>query len=126
MLTNARSPAVRAPMSAEEQTQYDVAHQCIDRLRGDIRGLGRKIKAVGPKPVVGSFARLHGGMGSTHLGGVPCDWDAHNPAKAGGNSWALCRKSHTKFDAKHEPSQACIDGALEDSVPGSVVRNNNV
>lgn len=113
-------------MSAEEQDQYNVAHRCIEKCRGEILAVVGRINAVGPKPPLGSFARLHGGMGSMHLGGVPCDLDAHNPAKAGGNSWSLCHKSHVVFHPCHEPSQACIDATLKESGPGTVVHYDSV
>jgi hypothetical protein len=50
-------------MSADEEARYDVAHKCIGKYRGVILELGNKLKPVGPNPVQGSFALLHGGMG---------------------------------------------------------------
>jgi hypothetical protein len=121
MLTHAGSLAGTTPMSAEEQTQYKDAHERIVKLRGDIVAICQRATAVGPKPPPGTFARLAGGMGSNHLGGVPCDLDAHNPAKAGGNSWCVCRKSHAAFNPCHEPTQDCIDAAVKASGQGTVV-----
>jgi hypothetical protein len=118
-MLHAGTGADRARMSAEEETQYDVAHECIGKYRGVILELGRKLKAVGPKPVAGSCARLYGGMGSTHGGGTRCLWDAHDPTKPSGNVLALCRWSHVHWDPRMEPNQAFIDAAIVASTAGA-------
>ena len=109
----------RSPMPTEDQAKYNSVRQQIDKLSGQIRFICPRIKAVGPNPPAGSFARLPGGMGSIHLGGVQCDLDTHNPGK-GGNSWLLCRKSHTHYGSQHQTSQDAIDDTLENSVEGNV------
>jgi hypothetical protein len=63
MLTHAGSAAGTERMSADEEARYDVAHKCIGKYRDVILDLVNKLKSVGPNPVQGSFARLHGGMG---------------------------------------------------------------
>ena len=106
-------------MPTAEQAEYDIARQQIDKFSEAARDMCRRIKQLGPRPPAGAFARWPGGMGSTHLGGALCDWDTHNPGK-GGNSWALCRKSHVHYGSQYEPAQGAILTALENSVQGDV------
>ena len=55
--------------------------------------------------------QLPGGMG--RCVDEQCEKDSHNPNKQGGDPMKVCKRSHTHWDAKLEPSEAAVADAVQ-------------